>query len=84
MYLCSDGQKYTYDFSLSDGDLQRGVNDTSDQSRYLKNIFDEVLGNWYCHYKDGSHIKDDTWLKSLPLNPLFFNLQIFLHCEGNT
>lgn len=68
------GIKYPHDVTLSGRDLWRVIRDTWDQSPCL-NIFDEVSGNWYCHYKDGSHIESDRWLNSFPFYFLFFSFK---------
>ena len=62
--------------SFNQIDTYRGViHDTWDQSPYSKNIFDEVSGNWYCHYKNGSHNEGNMWLNSLSFYILFSKLR---------
>lgn len=75
MYLCSDVQKYSYDVSLSDGVLWRGI------------IFEIKVHTWRPYLMKfleiDSHTVHDMWLNSLLSYPYFSTLKMYLYHEGS-
>lgn len=63
--------KHSYDVSTSGRDFSL-INDTWDQSPYLKNIFAEVSGSCWCHYEGGRHSEGNKWVVSLSFYSPFF------------